>query len=575
MHTTIDPATLLKHIYASATDFAIITTGLEGEVSSWNEGAERIFGFSQEEMVGGDLLRIFTPEDQAMGEDEREMATAVANGRASDYRWHMRKDGCRFWADGVMTLIRDDNNEVIGYLKILQDITERKTAQDEINRLATVDPLTGLANRSSFDARAHEMISLCARGNQHLLLFIIDLDRFKEVNDTLGHPAGDELLRQVASRLKDTSRESDYVARLGGDEFGLLQIAPAYPFSGGVLAAKIVAHLALPFDIGGSAVHISASVGIACCPADCVDADELFKKADIALYKAKSAGRNGYHHFTEELDWAARKRSMDSAELRKVVSERRFWLEYQPIVDCYTGRATAMEALIRFPGPFLSGYEVDYLINMAREIGLICDIGAWVFDEACMQLMKWKGEGMNDLKICINTCAKELLDAGYLASIRSAMARSGAKSSDIEIELTERDAIDLRSVGSLVLNDLAAAGFKLSLDDFGTGYSSLSYLRSLPVATLKLDKSFLFGVPSESDANAVARAVITLANEMNLHVVAEGVEDRAQARFLQKIDCAAFQGFLFSKAMPPTQATEWLLANDAAHLSPLFPTYGT
>jgi diguanylate cyclase (GGDEF)-like protein/PAS domain S-box-containing protein len=561
MRTTIDPGTLLKHIYDSATDFAIFTTGLNGEVSSWNAGAERILGFSQEEIVGNDLSRIFTSEDIAAGEIQREMATAASTGRASDYRWHMRKDGRRFWADGVMTPIRDDGREIIGFLKILQDITERKTAQDEINRLATVDPLTGLANRAAFDKRTHEMIALCARGGQSLQLFMIDLDRFKEVNDTLGHQAGDELLRQVAHRLKEASRESDFVGRLGGDEFGFLQFGPAHLASGGVFASKIVERLARPFDIGDSTVQISASVGIASCPVDCANPEGLLKKADLALYKAKSAGRNCFHHFTEELDDIARKRSTDSEELRKVVAERRFWLEYQPIIDCSTGKATAMEALIRFPGPILSGYTVDYAIDLAREIGIISDIGGWVFAEACMQLMRWKSTGLSELRICINTCATELLDAGYLASIQSAMEQSGASAQDIEIELTERDAIDLMSVGSSVLGFLATAGFRLSLDDFGTGYSSLSYLRSLPVATLKLDKSFLCGVPAERDANAVAKAVITLANDLSLQVIAEGVEDRSQARFLQEMDCSAVQGFLFSKAMPSIPATEWLLAN--------------
>jgi diguanylate cyclase (GGDEF)-like protein/PAS domain S-box-containing protein len=564
MGTTIDPTTLLKHIYDSATDFAIFTTGLDGEVNTWNAGAERILGFARADMLGRSASTIFTPEDRAVGEDEREMATAAATGRAADYRWHLRQDGRRFWADGVMTPIRDDADTIIGFLKILQDITERKAAQDEIRRLATVDVLTGLANRASFDTRTQEMIALCARGGQRLQILMVDLDRFKEVNDTQGHQAGDELLRQVAGRLREVSRESDYIARLGGDEFGLLQVGPAHMPSGGVFAAKIVASLARPFHIGGVAVQISASVGIASCPDDGCDAQSLFKKADLALYKTKATGRNGFHHFTEEIDLAARKRSLDSEELRRVVAERRFWLEYQPIVDCATGAAIAMEALIRFPGPVLAAYPVDYTVDLAREIGLICDIGNWVFDEACMQLMRWKGEGLAELRICINTCARELLDAGYLTAIAATMARSGIAPSDVEIELTERDAIDLRSLGSPVLETLSAAGFNLSLDDFGTGYSSLSYLRSLPVATLKLDKSFLCGVPAEADANAVARAVIALANDLSLQVIAEGVEDRAQARFLLDMACVAQQGFLFSRSMPPDPATRWLLENRQA-----------
>jgi diguanylate cyclase (GGDEF)-like protein len=223
---------------------------------------------------------------------EQEMTTASASGRATDYRWHLRKDGSRFWADGMMTPIRSDGKEVIGYLKILQDFTERKAEQDEMSRLATVDPLTGLANRSCFDARTKEMMLLSSRVGQSLQLFIIDLDGFKDVNDTQGHPVGDELLRQVAGRLRDECRASDFVARIGGDEFGLLRIGPTHLVSSDVLASKLVACIAQPFEIGGVVIQISASVGIASSPEDGEDPDELLKHADLALYKAKSAGRN-------------------------------------------------------------------------------------------------------------------------------------------------------------------------------------------------------------------------------------------------------------------------------------------
>ena len=561
MPSKISSSILLQHIRDSATDFAIFTIGMAGDVTSWNVGAERILGFSEDEMLGHDPLLIFTPEDRAAGQAAREMSTAASSGRAADYRWHLRKDGERFWADGVMTPIRDANHDIIGFLKILQDITLRKMAQDEFIRLGATDALTGLANRASFDVRTEEMVALCERGACTLQLLMIDLDRFKAVNDTLGHQAGDELLRQVAQRLRHVSRDSDYLARLGGDEFALLALGPKDLALGGALAAKIVAALARPYDIGGAEVHISASIGIATLPEDSTEPAGLLKKADLALYKAKSAGRNGYHHFTDELDRAAHKRHQDSEELRRVVAEKRLSLVYQPIIDCESGRASAMEALARFPGPILSSCTVDYVIDLARDLGLIFDLGAWVFDEACMQLMRWKAAGITDLKICVNTCAKELLNDGYLSSINAALAHSGITPHDIEIELTERDAIDLKSVGSSVLSHLVAAGFNLSLDDFGTGYSSLSYLRTLPVATLKLDKSFLFGVPAEPSANAVAKAVISLANDLKLHVIAEGVEETAQAQFLKTMDCAAFQGYLFSAGMTPGVATDWLLAD--------------
>jgi diguanylate cyclase (GGDEF)-like protein/PAS domain S-box-containing protein len=563
MRTAITPLTLLRHVYESATEFAIITIDLQGLVSSWSAGAVEILGFSEQEMVGADPFKMFTEEDRASGEAIRQMMTAVATGKAADYRWHLRKSGERFWADGVMTPIRSDTNEVIGYLKILKDITERKLAQDKIASLSTTDTLTGLANRSAFDDRIREAIALCARSGEALHLMVIDLDLFKEVNDTLGHPAGDILLQHVASRLRLVCRESDYIARLGGDEFGLLQTGRSDPSASGVLAVKILEAIAQPFQLGGSVVRISASIGIASTDHTAIDPSVLMKQADLALYKAKQAGRNSFQHFTDELDRIAHKRNLDSDALRKAVIDRNFVLAYQPIINCHSGQATAMEALIRFPSSELSGYTVDYLIDLARDVGLIFDIGAWVFEEACLQLMRWRNMGFANLKICINTCAKELLNEHYVASIRGALALSGIDAGDVNIELTERDAIDLNNEGSSVLQYLVSAGFRLSLDDFGTGYSSLSYLRMLPVATLKLDRSFLRGVPSEATANAVAKAIIALAQELNLQVVAEGVEDLAQAQFLHGLDCSALQGFLFSRALPASEATTWLIANRA------------
>lgn len=561
MRTAIPPVTLLRHVYESATEFAIITFDLQGVVSSWSTGAEVILGFSEQEMVGSDPFKMFTEEDRASGEAVREMMTAVSTGKAADYRWHLRKGGERFWADGVMTPIRNDTNGVIGYLKILKDITERKLAQDLIASLSTTDALTGLANRSAFDTRIREAIAMCARSGQVLHLMVIDLDRFKEVNDTLGHPAGDNLLQQVATRLRHACRESDYLARLGGDEFGLLQTGGNDSSAGGVLAAKIVEAIAQPFELSGSFVRISASIGIASNYHAAIDSSVLMKQADLALYKVKSASRNSFQHFTDELDRVAHKRNLDSEALRKAVIERNFVLAYQPIIDCHSGQATAMEALIRFPSSDFSGYTVDYLIELARDLGLIFDIGAWVFEEACLQLVRWREMGFMNLKICINTCAKELLNEHYLSSISRALTLSGIDARDVYIELTERDAIDLNNEGSAVLQHLVSAGFRLSLDDFGTGYSSLSYLRMLPVATLKLDRSFLQGVPSEAAANAVAKAIIALANDLNLQVVAEGVEEPAQAHFLHGLDCGALQGFLFSRALPALEATTWLLAN--------------
>ena len=556
------PDILLRHIYLNVRDFAIFTIDTRGVVTSWNLGAELIFGYAPAEMIGASMERLFTAGDQAESVHWQEMQQAERWERAADYRWHLRKDQSMFWADGVLTPIAGDDGQPTGYLQILRDVTERKLAQDEIRRLATIDVLTGLANRAAFDSRRSEMVSLAERTGQLLLLLMIDLDQFKEVNDELGHQSGDQLLQLTAQRIRAVSRESDYIARLGGDEFGLLQPHAPSPASGGTLAEKLLQELAQPFMIGGREVRISASIGIAVCPVDASTPDALLKKADLALYYAKNAGRNRYHYYTEALDEIAHRKNADHNELRRVLRDGSYWLDYQPIL-LPDGRTIAMEALLRLPGA-LGQQPVEYVIGLAGELGALPELGKGVMRRACAQLRQWIDGGLTGLRVCINTCAKELMHAGYLAQMDLVLADSGLEAEDVEIELTERDAIELERNGSQVLERLRERGLMVSLDDFGTGYSSLSYLRALPVTTIKLDKSFLHGVPGNDDANAVVRMVIQLAQDLRLSVIAEGVENLDQANFLGDAGCTAFQGFLYSPALSVDAATDWLRRHAAS-----------
>jgi diguanylate cyclase (GGDEF)-like protein/PAS domain S-box-containing protein len=559
---TISPSTILQQIYGTVTDFGIMTLGLDSRITSWSAGAAALFGYTAEEIMGAPSASTFTPEDVAKNEPQKEIDTAARLSRAADYRWHLRKDGSRFWADGVLTPIRNAENELIGYLKILRDITERKLAEDEISRMATVDLLTGLANRAAFDRRCKEMISLALRTKQVLLLLMIDLDRFKDVNDTLGHHAGDVLLRETGARIREASRESDLAARLGGDEFALLLLNPPSPECGGSLADKLLLALEKPFMIEGREARVSASIGIAVCPGDATTSDDLMKKADLALYRSKGDGRNCYHYFTKDLDEAAHRRNREQLALRRIDQAKAFTLEFQPIIDCRSGRTISMEALIRFPGTMLASYPVDYVIELAKEIGLIVAIGSWVFREACSRLSCWRAAGVDGVRMAINTCANELLRPDYLHNIDAAVTEFHLNPADIEIELTEREAIEVERNGNNILHTLRARGFTLTLDDFGTGYSSLSYLRTLPVTALKLDKSFLRDVPGVDDANAVTRTVVALARDLRLAVTAEGVENQDQADFLLDADCTTFQGFLFSTPLSADKALAWLIDDE-------------
>jgi diguanylate cyclase (GGDEF)-like protein/PAS domain S-box-containing protein len=557
---TISPPALLRQLYESVTDFAILTTDRQSHITSWNAGARAIFGYETVEMLGASTATTFTEEDLAAGQPYVEMDVAAKHGRAADYRWHVRKDGSVFWADGVLTAVRDEDGNVTGFIKILRDITERKAVHDEVTRLATIDGLTGLYNRAAFDARRHELTAFAARSAQKLLLFMIDLDRFKEVNDTYGHQAGDRLLVEAGARIRAISRASDIVARIGGDEFALLQLNPTSPLLGATFAAKILDSLSQPYRLGSNDAYVSGSIGIAIFPDDAANADGLLKSADLALYAAKAHGRNCYHYFTEALDLIAHRRTLEQGELKRLERTKGFWVAYQPIVDATSGQPVAMEALLRVSGSILSNSNIDHIVGLAKESGLLPNIGAWVFGQACARLIEWRSGGLPAVKIAVNTCANELLNPEYVNRLGKVLRDFNLTPGDIDLELTERDAIELERSRSPTVQRLSEMGFGIVLDDFGTGYSSLSYLRSLPVTGLKLDKSFLKGVPDERDANAITRAVIALARDLGLTVTAEGVEHTAQSNFLRDAGCDTFQGFLFAQPMPAHDAFHWLHA---------------
>jgi len=550
-------ADLLQAIFASATDYAIITMDAGGDIQTWNAGAEKITGFRFSEVIGQPLAIIFTPEDCATGAPDLEFSNAVNEGRASDYRWHMRKDGSRFWADGVMTPIHNADGEHIGYLKILRDITEKKRAELQLLEMVSIDALTKLPNRSAFNTRIQEVLSASHRSGQIFILQILDLDGFKEVNDMYGHQAGDDLLVQVAQRMKSVTRDTDFIARLGGDEFVILQPDLHSSQLGGSLANKILDVLSQPFKIDGHEMKSGASIGIAVYPQDAKDVEQLLKKADLALYRVKNDGGNGFSYFTERLDTEVHKRNRAIADLKHTVGKRDLRLEYQPNIDSVTGRAIAIEALLRFNNLALSSYSTEELIGLSIDAGLMPGIGEWVLSEVCTQFQRWRSAGLPRIKISVNFCTRELLDARLAEKIDAMFARSGMRGSDLVIEVTERQLLEKQGIS--VLEALRSRGIEIAIDDFGTGYSSLSYFRSMPIDILKIDQSFLEAVPEDEQSCAIVIAIINLAHTFHFSVVAEGVESAQQAEFLRQHQCEAAQGFFFSRPLKPDDMTAWLL----------------
>lgn len=553
-----DRAGLLDAILVSAKHYGIVVMDPNGKIKTWNSGAENIFGYKTPEIIGQPISALFTVEDQKHGVPERELETARRKGRADDLRWHLRKDGSLFWADGVMTPIFGPGGELAGYVKILRDATEQREIEMEVARLARVDPLTGLANRAEFDERLKDMTAAAARHGQLLILQLVDLDHFKQVNDGFGHHVGDLVLREAAQRMLLAVRETDLVARVGGDEFVVLQPDADSPDVGATVAQKLVDTLSEPYIVDGIQVRIGVSIGISVYPQDATDRDQLLRKADLALYRVKDGSRNGYHYFTHELDYKSHKRTRDSEAIHRAVRDGMFTIHYQPEVDVQSGKVVAMEALLRCTEPALSGYPIEQVIALAMDANLMEQVSLWLLNEAASQLREWEKE-LPHLKLCVNLCASEMLDEHLPGKISAALARAGLKPADLEVEITERELFDSGERGLSILCKLRSKGISVAIDDFGSGYSSLSYLNNLPIDAVKLDKSFLRDIPDSAQARTVAGAVVDLVCGLDLQIVIEGVETAEQARFFQhQSRCGLMQGYFFSPPLPAPQMTAWL-----------------
>lgn len=554
----VDSSELLNAILSSAVDHAIIVCDRKGSIQVWNTGAEHTFGYAAAEAIGRDIALIYTETDRALGVPARERVQARKDGRVEAERWHRTKTGAMLWGEGVTTPMFDAGGRLAGFMKILSDHTEKRRSDEEIARLARVDPLTGLANRAEFQSRLGEMTAAASRSGQLLILQLVDLDHFKSVNDRLGHAVGDQLLRQVAQRMQSVVRETDVVARLGGDEFVVLQPDARSPEVGGTVAEKLVEALSRPFRVEGHQLSIGASIGISVFPRDAVDPDQLLRKADLALYKVKAGARDGWHYFTEQLDSRAHEKGRDLAQLRRAIKRRAFEIAYQPQVDAVSGRVVAVEALLRCTDPLLARYRPAELIELASDAGLMRDLGEWIVTEACIQARAWRDAGLPAVKLCLNLCALELRNPRLPEQFDSALARAGLCGQDIEVEITERQLFECGRAATPILAELRARGICVAVDDFGSGYSSLRHLSNSAFDKIKLDRSFLEGVPHDAHSCAIASAIMGLAHSFALDVVIEGVESAEQLDYLHHEPCEALQGFFISQPLDADAMGAWL-----------------
>ncbi|MBY0467214.1 MAG: EAL domain-containing protein [Burkholderiales bacterium] len=477
--------------------------------------------------------------------------------------WNRRKDGAVFPEWLTITAVKDEAGHITHFVATLTDITQRKATEEEIRRLAFFDPLTGLPNRRLLIDRLEQALLACTRTKQHGALMFLDLDKFKTLNDTLGHAMGDMLLRQVSERLTQSVRECDTVARLGGDEFVVLlenlstdRMAAATEVE--AVGNKILRALDTPHDLVGNTYRSTSSMGIALFQDQSQPIDELMKHADMAMYQAKEAGRNTLRFYDPHMQTSVMALAQSEAELRQGIEEEQFVLHYQPQVDAEL-RITGAEVLLRWQHPVRGLVSPAEFISLAEETGLILPLGDWVLAATCQQLVQWASDPTREhLVLSVNVSARQFSQPGFAQSVLGVLQRTGARATRLKLELTE--SLLVNDVADVVakMSHLKAHGIGFSLDDFGTGYSSLSYLKQLPLCQLKIDQSFVRDVLTDPNDASIARMVIALGRSMGLEVIAEGVETQAQQDFLRLESCHAFQGYLFGRPMP-SNAFEQLL----------------
>ncbi|MNR88147.1 Cyclic di-GMP phosphodiesterase Gmr [compost metagenome] len=525
-----------------------------------NPAFERITGYSAAEALGRNSIFLLGKDhDQAGLLEIRAALSEKREGKAVLRNY--RKDGSLFWNDLYIAPVKDDDGKTTHFVAAMSDITPMKQYETTLHRLASHDILTGLPNRALLQDRLENAIAYSGRSGHAVWVVLVDLDRFKFVNDTMGHQAGDLLLKIIADRLQASVRESDTVARLGGDEFVLVlpecgDGPSGYPSD---VIQRIMEAVVKPLTIQGSEFVLSCSMGIAVYPNDGDDPNTLLAHADVAMYRSKEMGRNNFQFYTPAMNDQALERLRIEGELRHAVELNELVLHYQPQVDLHTGAIVGLEALVRWNHPILGMVQPGSFISLAEETGLIIPIGAWVLQTACRQAKAWQDMGCNDLRIAVNLSARQFTQASLLESIKATLQESGLAAQFLEIELTESSVMADIERNIMTLRDLKSLGVQLSVDDFGTGHSSLAYLKRFPIDTLKIDRSFVRDIAINRDDASIVSSIISLAHNLKLNVIAEGVETASQMDLLRAQGCDEMQGYYFSKPLPADQIEALLL----------------
>ncbi|MCC7700177.1 putative bifunctional diguanylate cyclase/phosphodiesterase [Janthinobacterium sp. EB271-G4-7A] len=514
-----------------------------------NPAFERITGYAASEVIGQRLEDLQGPEQ---GRQDMHAITAALREQREGKAIvrNFRKDGSSYWSELFVAPVRDDGDGALSHFVVAQyDISTVMRFEQEMEFQARHDILTGLANRALLRERLEQAMAVTRRNGLPLWVVFIDLDRFKFVNDTLGHDAGDLVLKSVAERLRDATREVDTVARLGGDEFVLLLPQHGNGEPGAAILQRIQDAVAQPLQLGEYEFFLSCCMGVAVYPDDGDDADTLIKHADIAMYRAKEQGRGNWQFYASGMNAGTLERLGLESELRHALERGQFHLEYQPQLDLASGAVVGMEALLRWQHPQLGRIPPASFIGLAEEMGLITPIGDWVLRTACAQARAWQLAGHGPLRLAVNLSARQFKQKNLLHAVALALAETGLAAAHLELELTESMVMHDVEQATAIMANLKALGVQLSIDDFGTGYSSLAYLRHFPIDVLKIDKTFVSDITHSDDDAAIVRAIISLAHSLRLKVIAEGVETEQQLAFLRQQGCDQMQGYLFSRPL--------------------------
>jgi diguanylate cyclase (GGDEF)-like protein/PAS domain S-box-containing protein len=560
---TEEELVLAEKVFANSNQ-AILITDAKATILTVNPAFTEITGYAAEEAVGKN------PAAFASGRHDAAFYAAMWNelkrsGAWAGEVWDRRKNGEVYpkWVS-INAVCERGSGAVTHYVAIFSDITERKENEARIEHLAYHDPLTGLPNRFALQARLMQSLADARRNETRVALMFVDLDRFKTINDSLGHDVGDQLLIAVARRIGATLRESDTVARLGGDEFVIVVPGVDSPEAAARVAEKIIERVNEPLALAGHTLHTSPSIGIGMFPDDGSNAETLMKNADIAMYYAKQHGRNTYHFFAADMNTVASERLLLETQLRAALERQEFSLVYQPQLNLVTGALIGIEALARWNHPDRGLVLPEKFIPLAEETGLIVPLGAWVIETACRQAAAWSVAGMPPVRMSVNLSAHQLRDRSLVHHVADTLDRTGLPADRLELEITE-SAMATNSEQSIeVLRSLRDLGVRLAVDDFGAGFSSLAYLKRLPISRLKIDRSFVMDMEHSANDVAIAHGIVALANTMGLSVTAEGIETPAQLDILKSFGCGEGQGFLFSRPVAAAELAAFLQSPSAS-----------